>query len=227
MVPGSALRPGRPQTRPDAALVRCRVTSHGLSLRLEPRWRGIRRLTALPGWERGRRRGRSQESAGWPVRSATGSAAASAWPGWPMKSSSAWLTSSAWVQMIACGPPAMTVERALLQQRGKPLAGGLVGQDAILVAVDDQDGDADRGEVAPEVFQAGCDAAEGGVGRGGDGDVEAVLPRLVADPAAAQEIDVVGVVQEVFHRGRPVGGDPRRDGRRKRSGQCRQDCRAS
>jgi hypothetical protein len=28
-----------------------------------------------------------------------------------MKSSSAWLTSSAWVQMIACGPPAMTVER--------------------------------------------------------------------------------------------------------------------
>src|SRR5258708_28713173 len=35
MVPGSALRPARPQTRQDAALVRCRVTSHGLSLRLE------------------------------------------------------------------------------------------------------------------------------------------------------------------------------------------------
>src|SRR6185437_14195047 len=52
----------------------------------------------------------------------------------------------------------------VLQQRGKPLASGLVGQDAILVAVDDQDGDADRGEVAPEVFQAGCDAADGGVG---------------------------------------------------------------
>src|SRR5690348_6859544 len=35
MVPGSALRPARPQTPQDAALVRCRVTSHGLSLRLD------------------------------------------------------------------------------------------------------------------------------------------------------------------------------------------------
>ena len=39
-------------------------------------------------------------------------------PGWPMKSSSAWLTSLAWVQMIACGPPAMTVERALFSSAG-------------------------------------------------------------------------------------------------------------
>src|SRR5260370_6009409 len=36
MVPGSAVRPARPQTPPEGgALVRCRVTSHGLSLRLE------------------------------------------------------------------------------------------------------------------------------------------------------------------------------------------------
>src|ERR1700730_8868208 len=35
MVAGSALRPARPATPQDAALVRCRVTSHGLSLRLE------------------------------------------------------------------------------------------------------------------------------------------------------------------------------------------------
>src|SRR6185437_8671061 len=34
MVPGSALGPARPQTPQDAALARCRVTSHGLSLRL-------------------------------------------------------------------------------------------------------------------------------------------------------------------------------------------------
>ena len=39
-------------------------------------------------------------------------------PGWPMKSSSAWLTSSAWVQMIACGPPAMTAERAFSSSGG-------------------------------------------------------------------------------------------------------------
>src|SRR5690349_20328869 len=61
---------------------------------------------------------------------------------------------------------------AVVQQRGKPLAGGLVGQDAILVAVDDQDGNADRGANAAEVFQAGCDAAERGVGRRGDSDVK-------------------------------------------------------
>src|SRR4029077_20819574 len=78
----------------------------------------------------------------------------------------------------------------VLQQRGQPLAGGLVGQDAVLVAVDGQDGNFDPGQVSPEVSQAGADAADGGVSRGGDGDVEAVLPRLVADPAAAQDIDV-------------------------------------
>src|SRR5216684_6095124 len=61
----------------------------------------------------------------------------------------------------------------VLQQRGKPLAGGLVGQNAILVAVDNQDGNLDSCEISPEVFQAGCDAAEGGAGRGGDGHVEA------------------------------------------------------
>jgi hypothetical protein len=52
----------------------------------------------------------------------------------------------------------------VVQQRGQPAAGGLVGQDAILVAVDDQDGQADRDQVAPEVFQAGGDAAEDGTG---------------------------------------------------------------
>lgn len=59
------------------------------------------------------------------VRSATGSAAAflvrfavcGAGQG-PMKSSSAWLTSSAWVQMIACGPPATTMERAFFSNAG-------------------------------------------------------------------------------------------------------------
>jgi hypothetical protein len=64
--------------------------------------------------------------------------------------------------------------------------------------VDDQDRDANRGQIAAEVFQAGCDAAERGMGRCGDGGIKAVLPGLVADPAAAQEIDVVGAVQEGF-----------------------------
>jgi hypothetical protein len=41
-----------------------------------------------------------------------------AWARWPMKWSSAWLTSSAWVQMIACGPPVMTVERVFFSSAG-------------------------------------------------------------------------------------------------------------
>jgi hypothetical protein len=35
----------------------------------------------------------------------------------------------------------------VVQQRGHPAGGGLVGQDAILAAVDDQDGNADGGQV--------------------------------------------------------------------------------
>src|SRR5258706_6320607 len=64
-----------------------------------------------------------------------------AWARWPMKSSSAWLTSSAWVQMIACGPPVMMVERAFVSNAGSLLLVAWVGQDAVLVAVNDQDGD--------------------------------------------------------------------------------------
>src|SRR5689334_14764598 len=37
--------------------------------------------------------------------------------------------------------------------------------------------------------------------------LEAVLPRLVADPVPAEEIDAVGAVQEVLHPGRPVSGE--------------------
>src|SRR4029077_16972062 len=40
----------------------------------------------------------------------------------------------------------------VVQQRGQPAAGGLVGQDTILVAVNNQDRNADLGQIAPEVF---------------------------------------------------------------------------
>jgi NADPH:quinone reductase len=102
-------------------------------------------------------------------------------------------------------------ETRVLQQRGQSPAGGLVGQHPILVAVHYQDRDVDRGQIAAEVFKACGDAAERGVGRCGDGRIKAVLPGLVADPAAVQDIDVVGAVQEVFHRRRAVSGDSRRN----------------
>jgi hypothetical protein len=47
----------------------------------------------------------------------------------------------------------------------------------------------------------------GGVCGSGDGDIEAVLPRLVADPGPAEDVDVVGVVEEVLEVGRPVRDD--------------------
>jgi hypothetical protein len=53
---------------------------------------------------------------------------------------------------------------SVLQQGGKPPAGGLVRENAVLVAVDYQDGNADRGEVGAEVFLARGDAAEGNSG---------------------------------------------------------------
>src|SRR6478672_356299 len=56
----------------------------------------------------------------------------------------------------------------VLQQRGKPPAGGLVGQQAVLIAVDNQDGNADRGQFPPEALQASGDTAKGGMGRRGD-----------------------------------------------------------
>src|SRR6266511_2047731 len=93
------------------------------------------------------------------------------------------------------------------QQTRQPVSGGLGGQDAVLTALDDQDGDINPREVAAEVFQRGDDMAAGG-GRGcAEGRLEAVLPCLVADVAAAEEVDVVGLVEEGLGRGGPVGGD--------------------
>src|SRR6266540_231121 len=93
------------------------------------------------------------------------------------------------------------------QQTRQPVSGGLGGQDAVLTALDDQDGDINPREVAAEVFQRGDDVAAGG-GRGcAEGRLEAVLPCLVADVAAAEEVDVVGLVEEGLGRGGPVGGD--------------------
>ena len=74
------------------------------------------------------------------------------------------------VDLVGVGPddrvrPARYDDRAgVLQERGKPPAGGLVRENAVLVAVDYQDGNADRGEVGAEVFLARGDAAEGNSG---------------------------------------------------------------
>src|SRR5580704_2491476 len=95
-------------------------------------------------------------------------------------------------------------ERQVLDQGGQPGGGGRVGQDPVGVAVDEQGRDVDLGQVGAEVGQPRVHAGVGGVRGGADGDDEAVLPGLVADPGAAQHVGVVEVVQEVLEVGGPV-----------------------
>src|SRR5229473_8449149 len=117
------------------------------------------------------------------------------------------------VDLAGVGPddrvrPAFYDDAADVPDQGRqPVSGRLGGQDAVLAALHDQDRDVDPGQVAAEVLQPrGC-AAEGGPRRGPDGDVEAVLPGLVADVAAAEEVDVVELVEEGLRRGWPVVAD--------------------
>jgi hypothetical protein len=95
----------------------------------------------------------------------------------------------------------------VLDETGESLGGVGVGQDAVGVAVDEQDRHVDPGEVVAEVGQPAVDAGVGGVGGGGQSDIEAVVPRLVADPGAGQHVDVVGVVEKVLEVGGSVGDD--------------------
>ncbi len=85
--------------------------------------------------------------------------------------------------------------------------GGVDGQGAVGVAVDDQGGDVDSGQVLAEVGQPGLDAVERALGGGADGDVPAGVDGLLADPFAAEDVVVVEVGEEVGHEGEPVGAD--------------------
>ena len=74
----------------------------------------------------------------------------------------------------------------------------------ILSALHDQDRDCDAGNIGPEVFPPCGRTALGRRSGHLDRDLEAVLPGLVADAAAAEEVDVVVAVQVCLDRGRPV-----------------------
>ena len=89
-------------------------------------------------------------------------------------------------------------ERAIGDQRRQPRGGRVEREDPVLGAVHDEHGDVDLRQVSAEVGQPGVDARVGRErGRAG-GDVEARLPGTVADAAAAEDIDVVEVVEEVL-----------------------------
>src|SRR5580704_9997286 len=81
------------------------------------------------------------------------------------------------------------------QQRGQAVPGGTGWHDPVLIALHDQDGNGDPGNVSAEILRPGSCTAECRGRRHPDGSVEAVLPRLVTDPAAAEQVNVVIPVQ--------------------------------
>src|SRR5207244_1433035 len=84
---------------------------------------------------------------------------------------------------------------------GESLCGGFVRQDPVLRTVYDEHRHVDLRQVGAKVGQPGADTGIGGVRRGACGDIEARLPRLLADPVRCELVDVVEVVEEVLEVG--------------------------
>ena len=120
---------------------------------------------------------------------------------------SAPFTSAACVQMIACGPSGMTATRTFGQQGGQAVPGGATRHHPVPLPQHDQDRDGDAIQVSAEVFVPRRRAAQRRGRRYADGGVEAVLPGLVADAAAAEQVDVVVPVQVGLDGRRTVGAN--------------------
>src|SRR5207302_635436 len=87
-------------------------------------------------------------------------------------------------------------ELDVAHEAGETPAGGVDGEDAVLGALDHEQGNVDLRQVGAEVRQPGRHAREGGV-RGRTGrHLEAGVPSLVADAGAVELVDVVEVVEE-------------------------------
>src|SRR3954466_3647421 len=89
-------------------------------------------------------------------------------------------------------------ESAIGNQRRKPCGGRLERKDAVLSAVHDEYRDVDLRQISPEVGQPGIDTCVAREGRAAGRDVEAGLPGAVADSSAAEDVDVVKVVEELL-----------------------------
>src|SRR5260221_4606842 len=89
-------------------------------------------------------------------------------------------------------------ERAIGNQRRKPRGRRHERKEAVLRAVHDEYGDVDLREISPEVGQPGIDTGVAREWRGAGRDVEAGLPRAVADSSAAEDVDVVEAVQAIL-----------------------------
>src|SRR5438128_12661398 len=89
-------------------------------------------------------------------------------------------------------------QRAIGDQRGKPRRGRVEREEAVLRAVHDEYRDVDLRQIGPEVGQPGIDARVAREWRGAGRDVEARLPRALADPGAAEDVEAVEVVHEAL-----------------------------
>src|SRR6476660_7361905 len=102
-------------------------------------------------------------------------------------------------------------ESAIGNQRREPRGGRVERKDAVLGAVHNEYRDVDLRQVRPEVGQPGIDACVGREWRGAGRDVEAGLPCAVADSDAAEDVDVVEVVEEVLEVRVAIVDDSRLD----------------
>jgi len=105
------------------------------------------------------------------------------------------------------GPVLDGDERQARHQRRQSRRRGVVRQDPVGVAVDDEERHVDLREISTEVREPGVDAGVHGERAGLQRHRERGLPRGLADPGAAQDIDVEEVVEEVFEIRRPVRHD--------------------
>src|SRR5258707_14345675 len=88
-------------------------------------------------------------------------------------------------------------ERAIGNQRRKPRGGRVERKDAVLGSVHDEHRDVDLRQISPEVGQPGIDTGVTREWRSAGRDVEAGLPGPGADSGAAEDVDVVEVVEEI------------------------------
>jgi hypothetical protein len=92
---------------------------------------------------------------------------------------------------------------------GQPVGGRGDRQDPVLRAVDHQGRHVDLREIVAEVGQPAVDADVRRVRRGAGGDLEARLPRLLADAVGRKRVDVAEVVEEALEERVAVLADRR------------------
>ena len=121
------------------------------------------------------------------------------------------LTSSEWVQAMLCGPPSIGTSVQSAISAGSRAAVASNGRMRSSVPCMTSTRDVDLPEVGAEVGQPGADAGVGRERRGTDRNIEARLPGTVADPGAAEDVEVVEVVEEALEERVAILDDRRLD----------------